>query len=86
MLKSTIIAQMGYIQWIENSKREDFAFDMFQKNPISFSVFCIDTSLLSFGWLHQLPVLRYVIWRPFLPPFLLIYKESQDLSHCFVLY
>jgi hypothetical protein len=49
MLKSTIIAQMGYIQWIENSKREDFAFDMFQKNPISFSVFCIDTSLLSFG-------------------------------------
>jgi hypothetical protein len=26
---------------------------MFQKNPISFSIFCIDTSLLSFGWLHQ---------------------------------
>jgi hypothetical protein len=49
MLKSTIIAQMDYIQWIENSKREDFAFDTFQKNPISSSFFCIDTSLLSFG-------------------------------------
>ncbi len=82
MLKSTIIAQMDYIQWIENSKREDFAFDTFQKNPISSSFFCIDTSLLSFGWLHQLLVLRYVIWRPFL----FIYKESQCPSHCFVLY
>lgn len=76
MLKSTIIAQMAYIQWIENSKREDFAFDMFQKNPISSSFFCIDISLLSFGWLHQLLVLRYVIWRPFLPPFFFIYEES----------
>jgi hypothetical protein len=49
MLKSTIIAQMDYIQWIENSKREDMAFDMFHKNPISSSFFWIDTSLLSFG-------------------------------------
>jgi hypothetical protein len=49
MLKSTIIVQMDYIQWIENSKGEDFAFDMFQKNPISSSFFCIDTSLLSFA-------------------------------------
>lgn len=85
MLKSAIIAQMDYIQWIENSKRVDFAFDMFQKNPIS-SSFCIDTSSLSFDWLHQLLVLRYVTWRPFLPPFLFIYKETQCLSHCFVLY
>jgi hypothetical protein len=50
MFKSTIIAQMDYIQWIENSKREDFAFDTFQTNPISSSFFCIDTSFIEL-WL-----------------------------------